>query len=122
MLKFLRRNHSLIWIDLMLKVKNLLHDDITGVSSFVVEWTSQASADQRAGRAGRTGPGHCYRLYSSAVFQHDFLQFRLDFKACIYLMLHELPFMKYYDIMGIGFILILLTTVNPKSSVCRWMG
>jgi HrpA-like RNA helicase len=24
---------------------------------------------QRAGRAGRTGPGHCYRLYSSAVFE-----------------------------------------------------
>ena len=22
---------------------------------------SQASADQRAGRAGRMGPGHCYR-------------------------------------------------------------
>ena len=32
-------------------------------------WTSKAQADQRAGRAGRTGPGHCYRLYSSAVFQ-----------------------------------------------------
>ena len=27
-----------------------------------------ASAEQRAGRAGRTGPGHCYRLYSSALF------------------------------------------------------
>ncbi len=26
--------------------------------------TSRASADQRAGRAGRTGPGACYRLWS----------------------------------------------------------
>ncbi|KAK7934439.1 hypothetical protein WMY93_005335 [Mugilogobius chulae] len=39
-----------------------------GLSSFKVTWTSQASANQRAGRAGRTEPGHCYRLYSSAVF------------------------------------------------------
>lgn len=30
---------------------------------------------QRAGRAGRTGPGHCYRLYSSAVFQNHFQKF-----------------------------------------------
>ena len=26
-----------------------------------VVWTSKASANQRAGRAGRTEPGHCYR-------------------------------------------------------------
>lgn len=38
------------------------------LSKFEVNWTSQASADQRAGRSGRTGPGHCYRLFSSAVF------------------------------------------------------
>lgn len=38
-------------------------------------WISKASAAQRAGRAGRTGPGHCYRLYSSALFEHHFQQF-----------------------------------------------
>jgi ATP-dependent RNA helicase DHX37/DHR1 len=47
----------------------------TGIQSFDVDWTSKASADQRAGRAGRTGPGHCYRLYSSAVFDNYFAQF-----------------------------------------------
>jgi ATP-dependent RNA helicase DHX37/DHR1 len=36
---------------------------------------SKASADQRSGRAGRTGPGHAYRIYSSAVFHNDFQQF-----------------------------------------------
>lgn len=41
----------------------------------MVTWTSKASADQRAGRAGRTGPGHCYRLYSSAIFNDTFQQF-----------------------------------------------
>lgn len=44
----------------------------TGVQSYEVGWISKASANQRAGRAGRTGPGHCYRLYSSAVYERDF--------------------------------------------------
>ncbi|XP_006874585.1 PREDICTED: probable ATP-dependent RNA helicase DHX37 [Chrysochloris asiatica] len=50
------------------KVKKRYYDRVTSVSSFRISWVSQASADQRAGRAGRTEPGHCYRLYSSAVF------------------------------------------------------
>ncbi|XP_016090585.1 probable ATP-dependent RNA helicase DHX37 [Sinocyclocheilus grahami] len=50
------------------RVKKRFYDRVTGVSSFKVTWISQASANQRAGRAGRTEPGHCYRLYSSAVF------------------------------------------------------
>ena len=43
------------------RVKKRFYDRVTGVSSFKVTWTSQASANQRAGRAGRTEPGHCYR-------------------------------------------------------------
>lgn len=46
------------------KVKTRHYDRVTGVSSFRVTWVSQASADQRAGRAGRTEPGHCYRWVS----------------------------------------------------------
>jgi ATP-dependent RNA helicase DHX37/DHR1 len=57
------------------KVKTKLYDHRTGMSQFAVGWTSKASADQRAGRAGRTGPGHCYRLYSSAVFTDAFAAF-----------------------------------------------
>lgn len=56
-------------------VKRRFYDKITGVSSFKVTWTSKASANQRAGRAGRVEPGHCYRLYSSAVFTNDFEEF-----------------------------------------------
>ncbi|XP_012684041.2 probable ATP-dependent RNA helicase DHX37 isoform X2 [Clupea harengus] len=56
------------------RVKQRFYDRVTGVSSFKVTWIPQASADQRAGRAGRTEPGHCYRLYSSAVFS-DFSLF-----------------------------------------------
>lgn len=47
----------------------------TGVQSFEIDWISKASADQRAGRAGRTGPGHCYRLFSSAIYESYFPQF-----------------------------------------------
>jgi ATP-dependent RNA helicase DHX37/DHR1 len=50
-------------------------DKTTGVQSFEIQWTSKASAAQRAGRAGRTGPGHCYRLFSSAVYETDFPAF-----------------------------------------------
>lgn len=51
------------------------YDRVTGVQSFNIQWASKASASQRAGRAGRTGPGHCYRLYSSAVYEADFEKF-----------------------------------------------
>ena len=55
--------------------KERKYDRHTGVQSFEVGWISKASASQRAGRAGRTGPGHCYRLYSSAVYERDFEEF-----------------------------------------------
>jgi ATP-dependent RNA helicase DHX37/DHR1 len=54
------------------RAKEKKYDLNTGVQSFEVGWISKASANQRSGRAGRTGPGHCYRLYSSAVFERDF--------------------------------------------------
>ena len=57
------------------KIKMKFYDKVTGVSTFRVCWTSKASADQRSGRAGRTSPGHCYRLYSSAVFNDEFPKF-----------------------------------------------
>ena len=57
------------------RVKEKKYDKDSGVQGFQVGWISKASASQRAGRAGRTGPGHCYRLYSSAVYERDFLEY-----------------------------------------------
>ncbi|KAI4137143.1 MAG: hypothetical protein L6R39_007454, partial [Caloplaca ligustica] len=54
------------------RAKEKKYDETTGVQSFEIGWISKASASQRAGRAGRTSPGHCYRLYSSAVYERDF--------------------------------------------------
>lgn len=50
-------------------------DPRSQVQSYDIAWISKASASQRAGRAGRTGPGHCYRLYSSAVYEEHFVEF-----------------------------------------------
>ncbi|VEU22417.1 DEKNAAC103427 [Brettanomyces naardenensis] len=55
--------------------KERRYNEDTGVQSFEVSWISKASADQRSGRAGRTGPGHCYRIYSSALYESDFPKF-----------------------------------------------
>jgi ATP-dependent helicase HrpB len=35
-----------------------------GLNTLLIEKISRASADQRAGRAGRTAPGHCLRLWT----------------------------------------------------------
>uniref|UniRef100_A0A182VV52 RNA helicase n=1 Tax=Anopheles minimus TaxID=112268 RepID=A0A182VV52_9DIPT len=46
------------------KVKQKYYDSLTSASSLAATWISQACATQRAGRAGRTSPGTCFRLYS----------------------------------------------------------
>ena len=52
---------------------------LTGVSKFEVDWVSQAQAEQRKGRAGRTGPGHVYRLFSATFFDQHLQQ------VCVYI-------------------------------------
>jgi ATP-dependent helicase HrpB len=45
------------------------YDPNRGINTLLVERISQASAEQRAGRAGRTAPGQCIRLWSKS--EHD---------------------------------------------------
>lgn len=45
------------------------YDPERGVNTLHIEPISQASADQRAGRAGRVAPGQCFRLWSRR--QHE---------------------------------------------------
>jgi ATP-dependent helicase HrpB len=40
------------------------YDPYRGINTLITEKISRASADQRAGRAGRTAPGRCLRLWS----------------------------------------------------------
>ena len=53
--------------------KQKVYNPKAGMDSLVVTPISQASAKQRAGRAGRTGPGKCYRLYTEAAFKNEML-------------------------------------------------
>lgn len=39
-------------------------DPVRGINTLLIERISRASADQRAGRAGRTAPGRCLRLWT----------------------------------------------------------
>ena len=50
-------------------VKQKIYNPKTGMDSLVVTPISQAQAKQRAGRAGRTGPGKCYRLYTERAYR-----------------------------------------------------
>lgn len=54
-------------------VKQNAYDPKLGMDSLVVTPISQAQAGQRAGRAGRTGPGKCFRLYTEAAYQTEML-------------------------------------------------
>ena len=43
----------------------------TGMETLTVTPISKASAQQRAGRAGRTAPGKCFRLYTAHSYEHE---------------------------------------------------
>lgn len=40
---------------------------------YFITFFRQAQAKQRAGRAGRTGPGKCYRLYTERAYRDEML-------------------------------------------------
>lgn len=53
--------------------KQKVYNPKLGMDSLIVAPVSQASARQRAGRAGRTGPGKCFRLYTESAYQNEML-------------------------------------------------
>ncbi|KMP00845.1 pre-mRNA splicing factor ATP-dependent RNA helicase PRP16 [Coccidioides immitis RMSCC 2394] len=52
-------------------VKENVFNPRTGMESLVVTPCSRASAGQRAGRAGRVGPGKCFRLYTKWAYHNE---------------------------------------------------
>jgi ATP-dependent helicase HrpB len=60
------------------------YDPHRGINTLLIEKISRASADQRSGRAGRTAPGRCHRLWSHEEHQER--------------PLHELPEIKRLEL------------------------
>ncbi|KFX91791.1 hypothetical protein O988_07579 [Pseudogymnoascus sp. VKM F-3808] len=52
-------------------VKENIYNPVTGMSKLVAVPCSRASANQRSGRAGRVGPGKCFRLYTKWAFMNE---------------------------------------------------
>jgi pre-mRNA-splicing factor ATP-dependent RNA helicase DHX16 len=52
-------------------VKENIYNPATGMSKLVAVPCSRASANQRSGRAGRVGPGKCFRLYTKWAFMNE---------------------------------------------------
>jgi pre-mRNA-splicing factor ATP-dependent RNA helicase DHX16 len=50
-------------------VKQTSYNPRTGMDSLIVVPISKASANQRAGRAGRVAPGKCFRLYQLVSYE-----------------------------------------------------
>ncbi|GMK53866.1 hypothetical protein CspeluHIS016_0104520 [Cutaneotrichosporon spelunceum] len=53
------------------KVK--VYNPKVGMDALQITPISQANAGQRTGRAGRTGPGYCYRLYTETAYLNELL-------------------------------------------------
>ncbi|ESQ30195.1 hypothetical protein EUTSA_v100122210mg, partial [Eutrema salsugineum] len=53
--------------------KMKVFDPRMGMDALQVFPISRAASDQRAGRAGRTGPGTCYRMYTESAYLNEML-------------------------------------------------
>jgi pre-mRNA-splicing factor ATP-dependent RNA helicase DHX15/PRP43 len=53
------------------RAKKMMYNHDTRVSTLASSWISQAAANQRKGRAGRTRAGKCFRMYSEKQFEQQ---------------------------------------------------
>jgi ATP-dependent RNA helicase HrpB len=80
-------------------------DPRRGINTLFVEKISRASADQRAGRAGRTAPGHCLRLWTESEHLERAAQ--------------ELPEVKRLDLAEV--VLTLKASGIEDTAAFRWL-
>ena len=61
----LHDNSCYCWVQ---QVKEMGYDSQAKMRRLQEFWISRASAEQRKGRAGRTGPGVCFRMYAESDY------------------------------------------------------
>ncbi len=70
------------------RVRKPVFQPNNGLTRLQMQWVSKASASQRTGRAGRLGPGHCFRAWTKSFEQRleDFITpeiFQADLAATV---------------------------------------
>ncbi|KAK4484045.1 hypothetical protein RD792_011260 [Penstemon davidsonii] len=87
----------------MVKVRT--YDASTGIEPLIIVKTSKAQALQRSGRAGREGPGKCYRLYPENEFEKLKDSTTAEIKRCnLSNVVLQLKALGIDDIVGFDFI------------------
>ncbi|HAF58274.1 MAG TPA: hypothetical protein DCL00_01670 [Opitutae bacterium] len=95
------------------KAKKMRYDSVRGVNALLSEPISKSSADQRAGRAGRLGPGFCLRIWSES--EHE-TRPEFDIPEILSIDLCEI----YLNLAGVGLSLEQITFIEPisENSIC----
>ncbi|WFD27013.1 RNA helicase [Malassezia nana] len=88
------------------RVREAQYDARAGVSRLVDAWASRAACRQRAGRAGRTRPGTCYRLYTAAM-------------ESAWQPAHSMPEIQRMPLEGV---LLQVLALQPKANVRAFLG
>ncbi|KAI6676907.1 hypothetical protein NL676_037703 [Syzygium grande] len=86
-------------------VKARSYDPAKGMESLIVIPTSKAQALQRSGRAGREGPGKCFRLYPESEFEKLEDSTKPEIKRCnLSNVVLQLKALGVDDVIGFDFI------------------
>ncbi|GAV71954.1 Helicase_C domain-containing protein/HA2 domain-containing protein/OB_NTP_bind domain-containing protein [Cephalotus follicularis] len=86
-------------------VKARSYDPLKGMESLIIVPTSKAQALQRSGRAGREGPGKCFRLYPESEFAKLEDSTKPEIKRCnLSNVILQLKALGIDDIIGFDFL------------------
>ncbi|GMJ09575.1 ROOT INITIATION DEFECTIVE 1 [Hibiscus trionum] len=86
-------------------VKARSYDPVKGMESLIIVPTSKAQAIQRSGRAGREGPGKCFRLYPESEYEKLEDSTKPEIKRCnLSNVILQLKALGVDDIFGFDFI------------------
>lgn len=110
------------------------YDPHRGIDTLLVERISRASADQRTGRAGRTAPGTCHRLWTEQehaarpmqelpeILRHDLSEVVLTLKAGGIDDIENFPWLEKPNPKSLAQTLVLLTDLGALDHAGKLTG